>query len=67
VAKKYPSIILTDAEHTVINAKLAAAWKAQRAMAKGRALTKADLREIYKAVYQENHPQWLDAIESYLR
>jgi hypothetical protein len=60
VAKTYPSIILTDAQHTVINTKLAAAWKANEEM------TKEELRAIYKIVYQENL-HWMDAIESYLR
>jgi hypothetical protein len=60
VAKKYPSIILTDAQHKVINAKLAAAWKANEDM------TKEELRAVYKIVYQEN-PHWMDAIESFLR
>ena len=68
VAKKYPSIILSDAEHKVINANLAAAWTAQKAKLKpGVKLSKADLREIYTAVYKADHPHWLDAIESYLR
>jgi hypothetical protein len=60
VAKKYPAIILSDAEHTVINTKLAAAWKANPNM------TKEQLREIYKIVYKDN-PHWMDAIASYFR
>ena len=60
VAKKYPAIILTDAEHKVISAKLAAAWRANPEM------TKEQLRKIYKEVYEKN-PHWLEAIESYLR
>ena len=60
VAKTYPSIILAEAKHTEISTKLAAAWKANKAM------TKKELRAVYKIVYQEN-PHWMDAIESYLR
>ena len=60
VAKTYPSIILSDADHTPISNALAAAWKANPNM------TKEELREIYKVVYKK-YPHWMDAIESYLR
>ena len=60
MAKKYPSVILTDAEHQQISNALAAAWNANPNM------SKAELREIYKVVYKK-HPEWLEAIESYLR
>lgn len=58
---KLPSVILTDAEHKVISDKLAIAWRGQE-----NTMTKEQLREIYKAVYAA-HPEWLLAIESYLR
>ena len=60
MAKTYPSIILTDALHTPISNKLAAAWKANPTM------SKEELRAIYKIVYKE-YPHWMDAIEIYLR
>jgi hypothetical protein len=62
VAKTYPSIILSDAEHTEISKALAAAWDK---VGKNN-MTKEKLREIYKDVYKKE-PHWLEAIESYLR
>ena len=60
--EKLPSVILTDAEHKEISAKLAAAW----AKVKPEPMTLERLREIYKDVYKK-HPEWLEAIDSYLR
>jgi hypothetical protein len=65
VATTYPSIILSDAQHQAVSKALDAAWKAQKAKV-NRDLTKNELREIYKKVY-DGHPHWLEAIESYLR
>jgi hypothetical protein len=51
-----PSVILSDAEHKVINGKLAS-WRPK-------IHTLDDLWAAYKDVYK-NNPAWLDAIKSY--
>jgi len=58
--EKAPCVILTDETHKEVTRLLEAAWK------KNPGMTKAELREVYKGVYR-NHPEWLEAIESYLR
>lgn len=55
-----PAVILDKAEHDAISAVLNPAW------VKNPEMTKAELRELYKTVYAK-HPEWLEAIESYLR
>ncbi len=58
--EKAPAVILTEAEHRSISAVLNPAW------IKDPQMTKVQLRELYKTAYAK-HPEWLEAIESYLR
>jgi hypothetical protein len=60
--EKLPSVILTEAEHKEISVALEAAWRE----VKPQNMTKAKLREIYQDVYKK-HPEWLEAIDSFLR
>jgi hypothetical protein len=58
---KAPSTILTDAEHQQVTKALNEAW------ARIKPQNKVDLRKVYEEVYRQKYPQWLDAIDSYLR
>lgn len=60
--EKLPSVILTDEEHKVISKALDAQWNSVDA----KNMTKEKLRKIYHDVYVKR-PEWLTAIDSYLR
>ena len=53
-----PAVLLTDAEHKAITAKLAAATKSVEPK------TPDELWKLYKDVYKD-HPHWLSAIKHF--
>ena len=55
---KMPSVILTDAEHKAITAKLKTAETAKARSAQ-------ELWDVYRKAYHD-HPDWLEAIKPYL-